>query len=370
MSYILKESELKDKNLISDLNQELKKNEILFQIPLPKNEKIKKNNFIDIKNYVLFENESSIKGGYSLKNQLFKINNSFLKIGFYCNPVSAGLFNKKYNICGLLLLNDAQKRSPDIFCLGMGSYQNSLPKLLKGLGWPFKTIPFYFKIYKPFNFLKNIMYLKNNKINYFILSFLNYSGIGWFFIKLLNFFMYLFYFNFKNKIDIQVNQVNEFDGSVKSLWEKINQFYYFSAVRNEIYLNSLYSNNKFIKLIFLQDNKVIGWSISLCTELNNHKQFGSMKLGSIVDCLSLKNYESIVIEKTSEILKKKNVDLIVSNQSHIFWRKAFTKNSFIRGPSNFIFSPSNDLSKKLNKNINNNDFFHITRADGDGPINL
>ena len=370
MSYILRESELKDKNLISDLNEELKKNEILFQIPLPRDNESNKNDFIYMQNFVLFENENSIKGAYSLKNQLFKINNSLLRIGFYANPVSAGLFNKKYNICGVLLLNDANKRSPNIFCLGMGSYENSLPKLLKGLSWNFKTIPFYFKVYKPYNFLKNIAYLKDNKIKSFILFILNFSGAGWIFIKLLNFFNYLFNFRFNKKMNIDVNEVSEFDDSVKYIWDNVNNFYIFTAVRNDVYLKSLYSSKKFIKLRFSHNNKVVGWSISLCSELSNHKQFGSMKLGSIVDCFSLKNYESIIIEKTSELLKKKQVDLVVSNQSHIFWKKAFIKNSFIRGPSNFIFSPSKELSKKLNQNIKNNDFFHITRGDGDGPINL
>ena len=95
-----------------------------------------------------------------------------------------------------------------------------------------------------------------------------------------------------------------------------------------------------------------------------------MKLGSIIDCFALKNYESIIVDITSNILQKRGSDLVISNQSHIFWRDAFKKNSFIKGPSNFIFSPSKELYKKLKHNIKNNDFLHITRGDGDGPINL
>ena len=95
-----------------------------------------------------------------------------------------------------------------------------------------------------------------------------------------------------------------------------------------------------------------------------------MKLGSIVDCLSLKGYERSIISKTSEMLKKKEVDLIVSNQSHIFWKNAFKMNSFIEGPSNFIFASSRELSNKLVEDIKLKDCMHITRGDGDGPINL
>ena len=95
-----------------------------------------------------------------------------------------------------------------------------------------------------------------------------------------------------------------------------------------------------------------------------------MRLGSIVDCLSLKGFERIIISKTSEVLKKKGVDLIVSNQSHIFWRNALKMNSFINGPSNFIFASSRELSNTLADNRKLKDYMHITRGDGDGPINL
>ena len=91
-----------------------------------------------------------------------------------------------------------------------------------------------------------------------------------------------------------------------------------------------------------------------------------MLLGSIVDCLSLKNYEVEIINKTAEILKKKGSNLIISNQSHSFWQNAFKKNIFIRGVSNFIFA----CSKSLNDKIKTKSYMHITRGDGDGPINL
>ena len=95
-----------------------------------------------------------------------------------------------------------------------------------------------------------------------------------------------------------------------------------------------------------------------------------MKLGSVIDCLSIKGYETIIINKTFKKLKKEGADLIVSNQSHAFWKIAFLKNGFLKGSSNFIFAASEILSKKIkNGNKLNNDM-HITRGDGDGPINL
>ena len=136
------------------------------------------------------------------------------------------------------------------------------------------------------------------------------------------------------------------------------------------YLKILYADKRFIKLKFIDNNKIVGWSISLCTKLDDHKYFGYMRLGSIVDCLSLKSYEKSIIYQTSKVLKYKEADLIVSNQSHIFWKNALKMNSFINGPSNYIFALSKILSDKLKDNKKLKDYIHLTRGDGDGPINL
>jgi len=156
------------------------------------------------------------------------------------------------------------------------------------------------------------------------------------------------------------------DESYDKLWEKTKSYNSFIAVRNSKYLNTLYSEKRFIKLNFYHNKEIVGWSISLCTKLNNHKQFGNMQLGSIIDCLSIKNYEVEIINKTTEVLKKTGSNLIVSNQSHVFWQNAFRKNIFIRGISNFIFASSKSLNDKIKKRR----YMHITRGDGDGPINL
>ena len=72
----------------------------------------------------------------------------------------------------------------------------------------------------------------------------------------------------------------------------------------------------------------------------------------------------------TKMKKDKGADLIVSNQSHIFWKNAFKMNSFINGPSNYIFASSKVLSDQLMGNEKLKDYMHLTRGDGDGPINL
>ena len=370
MTYFIKESNQDNAGLIHVFNKDLEDHKIGFGLPVPTSRYSRTNDFIQERNFILTENKTTVRAGYTLKSQWFKVNDSLLQIGYYYRPVSAGLFNKKYNICGVLLVNDAQKRYPNIFSLGMGGISEALPKLLKSLNWKLQKVPFFFKVLNPNSFLKNIRYFKNTKLKSFFIMLMMYSGLGWLFIKFIFQVSTLFNFRLKKEYNLTVKEMEVFDQELDLVWENSKQYNSFAAVRNCEYLKMLYADKRFIKLKFIDNNKIVGWSISLCTKLDNHKYFGHMRLGSIVDCLSLKGYEKSIICKTSKVLKYKEADLIVSNQSHIFWKNALKMNSFINGPSNYIFALSKILSDKLLDDKKSKDYIHLTRGDGDGPINL
>ena len=369
MTYLIRESNDNDKKIINDFNKELENQGFNISLPISHSEK-PNNNLIFQNSYILTENKIIVRAGYTLKTQLFKVNDELMQIGYYYRPVSAGLYNKKYNICGILLLNDAQKKNPNLFGLGMGGYSEPLPQLFKSLNWDLKKIPFFFKICNPNSFLKNITYLKNTKLKSFLISIFLSTGLGWCLIKSISMILSLINFRPEKKKILSVEEITSFDKGINLVWENAKEYYSFAAVRNSEYLKILYTDQKFIKLKFIEKNKVVGWSVSLCNNLDNHNYFGNMKLGSIVDCLALKGYESDIIKKTSDILKNKGADLIVSNQSHVFWKKAFKINSFLNGPSNYIFASSKILSEKLLINKKQKNHLHLTRGDGDGPINL
>ena len=137
-------------------------------------------------------------------------------------------------------------------------------------------------------------------------------------------------------------------------------------------LNILYPPNskRFYKLEVFKDNSFIGWVVLLATSMNGHKQFGDLRVGTIVDAFTNKKYYSELIYCSTSYLKKKNVDIIIVNHSHEFWRDSIKKYSFIKGPSNYLIALSKKLAKLLEINNVSKDEIFIMRADGDGPINL
>ena len=144
------------------------------------------------------------------------------------------------------------------------------------------------------------------------------------------------------------------------------------AVRDMETLQILYPRDdaRFVRLRIRRGAETIGWAVLLNNRWWNHKHFGRMRLGSIADVLAAPADAAEVVRCATRFLQQRGVDLIVSNQSHAAWRRAFRKSGYLRGPSNFNFASSKPLSGLLQSAGVQQEDMHWTRGDGDGPINL
>jgi hypothetical protein len=107
-----------------------------------------------------------------------------------------------------------------------------------------------------------------------------------------------------------------------------------------------------------------------CPQMEGHSYFGRMRVGSVVDCLAVDGEEVSVIAVATRFLQKEKADIIISKQMHNSWRKAFSSNGYIQGPSDFTFAASPKLSERLHPFEANRLKIQMTRGDHDGPIKL
>ena len=77
----------------------------------------------------------AVRGGYALKREMLMVEDRRLEIFNYQIPLSEGIVDRKYATVGIRLLQDAGARSKHLYCLGMGSLERPLPRLLKRSGW-------------------------------------------------------------------------------------------------------------------------------------------------------------------------------------------------------------------------------------------
>lgn len=316
--------------------------------------------------YLALEAESIVRGGYILKYQDFWVSGRDERVTNLQLPISEGIVERAYSQVGVQLLLDALKRQPLLYCLGMGGYEEQLPRLLKAAGWSMFLVPFFFRVVHPNAFLRNITLLRRSSVRCAALDALALSGLGWLGIRTVQ------TVTSRRVPAVAADLADEFGDWADELWESHKDRYGMTAVRNGEVLRILYpkSDPRFLRLKITERGRLIGWAVVLDTQLSDHKQFGNMRLGSIVDAFASPDDSAKVIRAARTFLASRGVDLIVSNHSHGAWGRGFRQAGFLCGPSNFIFAASPQLARLLQaSNVADADI-HLNRGDGDGPINL
>ena len=100
------------------------------------------------------------------------------------------------------------------------------------------------------------------------------------------------------------------------------------------------------------------------------KPGGDARLGSVIDCFARPGAEFDVVHAATRSLEARGVDVIVTNQAHESWCRAFGRAGWMNGPSNFAFASAPALTARLSPFDQHRSRFHLTRGDGEGPTHL
>lgn len=319
--------------------------------------------------FVAVEDGMEVRGGFVLKHQEFSLNGETVSIGTCQLPISEGIVNKAYGSTGVQILLNAFERKPLFYALGIGGYQEPIGVFLSKFGWTLATVPFFFRVCHPFRFLRNIAYLKSSRLRKALGDLLAWSGAGWIALMLLNFLLAT---RSPRGRPFQAETLENFGDWADKLWEECKREYALCAVRDRETLNVLYppKDPRFIRLRVSQEGKVIGWAVLLDSQMQGSTYFGDMRVGTVVDCMGARKDAPQVIRAAAQHLKFLGVDIIVSNQLDAAWGTALKRCGFLAGPSNFLFAASKQLAERLQPLSTTLTSIHMTRGDGDGPINL
>ena len=303
--------------------------------------------------------DAGVHGGYIIKSQDFSIRGECRAIGYYHLPLSEGIVDKTYGLLGSQLLLDALRRQPVMYALGMGGFDRPLPRMLQKIGWKLAAVPFYFKVVHAARFLRNIQPLRTTPLRRAASAVAASSGIGHIAIRFMQ-------PDLAPPADVHV--VPEFAGWADELWARCHREYSMAGVRDASTLNVLYppASARFIKVRVGSR----GWAVLLDTQMQRHKYFGDMRVGTIADCFAAPADAAAVTAAATSVLRARGVDLIVSNQSSAAWCDALARNGYRAGPSNFVFAASKKLAALLEPFDETIKSVHLTRGDGDGPIHL
>jgi hypothetical protein len=293
-----------------------------------------------------------VRGGYILRRQRFLESGSLVNAAHYRLPVSEGLIDRAYSTLGLRMVRDALAREPRLYAMGMGGWDKPLPQMLKRLRWTMCEAPFYFKVVHPAKFLRNIRVLRTSALRRFALDVAAATGVGWLGMKAMG---------VARRLPAQsVDLAPDFAGWGDRIWDRARPDYPLAGERDARTLDELYpvSDPRFLR-VRMQG----GWVLLLDTQMENHKQFGGMRVGTIVDGFGEAAAVGEVVRAAASLLEHRGVDLIVSNQLHAAWRRGLEEAGFRSGPSNYLVALSPAWEVPGGEK-------HFNRGDGDGPIHL
>ncbi|HEX5431959.1 MAG TPA: hypothetical protein VFW83_08340 [Bryobacteraceae bacterium] len=318
--------------------------------------------------YLAIQGET-VRGGYTLKQQPFSFSGRVFTAAACQMPISEGIADRHYGFAGPRILRDAVRRQPLLFGLGIGSLDANITRLERAMGWELKVIPFYFKVRNGFRFFRNIEYLKTTPLRRFALNAAAFSGLGWAAARVASRILPR---GCQNESSVSAEEAANFSIWGDEVWEACQERYSMTAVRNARVLNLLYppGSPRFIRVKVVERGRAIGWAVLLNTAMSGSKYFGNMRVGTIVDCLALPENAGKVIRAAAQALERRDVDLLISNQSHPAWCRGLADAGFIEGPSNFLLTLSQQIVKLLDSSDPERKAIHMNRADGDGPIHL
>jgi hypothetical protein len=356
---------------VREFNQRLKNGGCPFQFP--ENSRPKwlppRDNEPVYEQYYLACEDEMVRGGYILKRQPFWNGQAVMEAGCVYLPLSEGVVDSRFSPVALQMLMNALKAQPRLFSLGMGGSHQPYPRLLKAAGWSLSPVPFYFKVIHPNAFLKNFNLLRKQTAARIVMDALAVTGLGWVGIKCLQ---GVLPHGSWRKCRAAMETVSDFGDWADTVWEKSRNHYTLAAVRNAALLNRLYppDEENFLKLKVTREGEPIGWAVMRNNRFPAHKQFGQMRIGSVIDCLAVPGEEPVVVQAATQLLEEREADIIVTNQSHQSWGRAFIRSGYWSGPSNFIFAGSPKMVKDLDPFAEKIRSIHFTRGDGEGPSHL
>jgi hypothetical protein len=319
--------------------------------------------------YFLAVEGGVVRGAYSLKFQNFYLDGAARPVVYYHSPISEGLVDKAYVSVGAHMLRNVLKVHPLVYALGMGGYDNPLPRMLKALDWSMFSVPFLFKVVHPGRFLREMQALRRTTAKRLLMDLAFVTGGGWIGLKVIQ----TFRGRHAPKNDLVTSQlVDTFEEWADEIWNACNSQYAMIAERSSESLNILYPEceKRFFRLKVTWKQNTLGWAVLMDTMMSADKYFGNLRVGSIADCLSPPQDAGAVLLASAKFLENRGVDIIVSNQSHTAWSQGLGAAGFLPGPSNFIFASSKKLTELLAPLDANRGRIHMTRGDGDGPIHL
>jgi len=314
--------------------------------------------------HLAVEDGGTVRGGYCLKPQEFLVHGESCVVGSWQGPVSEGIADRRYNALGLVMIQDMLRKQPALFSWGA---TEPLPRILRSLCWLVVGTPFCLRVLRPFRFLRRNAFLRRTGTSRALLDLLAFSGAGLAGHAALRAVERL---RAPRIPRTQAEVVESFGAWADEVWERSAARYTMIAVRDSATMNALLPQDGWpnaIRLRVSDGSRDIGWAAVVDSPMQSDRRFGSLRVGTVIDCLAEPEDAPGVVSAALDFLAARGADIVCSNVTHPEWVRAFAANGFHVLEDRRLFSASRELAGRLGPFEEARRGIHLTPLDGDGP---
>ncbi len=320
--------------------------------------------------HLAVEDDGVVRGGYALKPQPWWVRGREHIVTDWQGPFSEAAVDPKFAVLGLRMMRDMLQKQPLLYSWGHGGNEQPLVQMLERMGWLMHPTPFCLRILRPFAFLRRNRQLRDRRVLRWLCDAAAFTGAGYVGLRALHWW--------RRRMDAGLARaegrvVERFESWADELWERCRDRYLAIAERTAAAMNRLAPVGEWPPVERLRveiDGHVIGWALLMDTHMQDDPRFGTLRVGSIVDCLAIPEHAPGVVAAATRRLRQRGVDIIVSNQAHPAWAAAFAQDGYLVLPDKRLFAGSPQLQAVLEPFEETAAGLHLTNMDGHGPMAL
>ena len=320
--------------------------------------------------HVAVDDAGDVRGAYALKPQTWLVHGEPRTVADWQGPFSEGSVDAKFTTLGLRMLRDMLKKYPLLYSWGHGGDEQPVVQMLQKLGWVMHQTPFCLLVLRPSRFLRLNALLRSTPLRRLVLDMAAFSGAGLVLLKMLHAALRL---RHARRFTAVAIEVPTFGPWADDLWHRCKARYAAIALRDSASMNALVPATGWpagIRLKVDRGGQTIGWAVVMDTQMRGDARFGTLRVGSIVDCLADPDDTGEVVAVATECLRRRGVDIVISNQAHPAWAQGFAQNGYAVLPNKRMFAPSPALRAVLEPFDETARGLHLTNMDGHGPMAL
>jgi hypothetical protein len=316
--------------------------------------------------HVAVDEDGEVRGGVLLAEQRGWLAGHTVTLVNIQSPLSEGAFDRRFLSVSLQMLKFVSQRSPYLYVVGMGGEQSALARFLTAAGWRVTLAPFLFSVVRACKVLREVGSFQHGPQRS-VARLAATTGLG-----ALGSGLWQLAHRTAGLNGYALEPVSGWPAEVDSIWERNREDLAFSAVRDLPALNDLYpvSQHRLYRFLLLSNGRAVGWSTGIVTAMKNDQYFGNLSVGTILDGLAAREHLRALLVLSQAELRRLGADLIITNQTHIQWRKQLRRLGFLVGPSNYALAISKSLAAALQKIPDSESRIHVNRGDGAGRLHL